>query len=60
MNVRDPLVAFGKRLVEEGVLSEAEQAAIKEKEYATVEAAIDFALASPYPAPEAALNHVFA
>lgn len=60
MSERDPLVAFGKRLVEEGVLSEAEQAAIKESEYATVEAAIDFALASPYPAPEAALNDVFA
>jgi len=60
MNERDPLIVFGKRLVEEGVLSEAEQAAITDKEYATVEAAIDFAMASPYPAPEAALNDVFA
>jgi pyruvate dehydrogenase E1 component alpha subunit len=60
MNERDPLIVFGKRLVEEGVLSEAEQAAIRDKEYATVEAAIDFAMASPYPAPEAALNDVFA
>lgn len=60
MNVRDPLVGFGKRLEEEGILSAEEQEAIKESEYATVEAAIDFALASPYPAPEASLDHVFA
>lgn len=60
MNVRDPLVVFGKRLEEEGILSTEEQEAIKESEYATVEAAIDFALASPYPAPEASLDHVFA
>jgi TPP-dependent pyruvate/acetoin dehydrogenase alpha subunit len=60
MNVRDPLLAFGKRLEEEGILSAEEQEAIKESEYATVEAAIDFALASPYPAPEASLDHVFA
>lgn len=60
MNVRDPLVGFGKRLEEEGILSAAEQEAIRESEYATVEAAIDFALNSPYPAPEASLDHVFA
>ncbi|MDH5422392.1 MAG: thiamine pyrophosphate-dependent dehydrogenase E1 component subunit alpha [Acidimicrobiia bacterium] len=60
MNERDPLVVFGKRLEEEGILSAEEQEAIKESEYATVEAAIDFALASPYPAPEASLDHVFA
>lgn len=60
MNVRDPLVGFGKRLEEEGILSTAEQEAIRESEYATVEAAIDFALNSPYPAPEASLDHVFA
>ncbi len=58
--MRDPLVVFGKRLEEEGILSTEEQEAIKESEYATVEAAIDFALASPYPAPEASLDHVFA
>lgn len=60
MNERDPLVVFGARLASEGILSEAEQASIQEAQYAVVEEAIEFALASPYPAPEAALDHVFA
>ena len=60
MNERDPLVVYGSRLAAEGILSEAEQASIREAQYAVVEEAIEFALASPYPAPEAALDHVFA
>ena len=60
MNERDPLVVFGARLASEGILSEVEQTSIQEAQYAVVEEAIEFALASPYPAPEAALDHVFA
>ncbi len=60
MNQRDPLIVFGKRLADEGILSAEEQAAIQEAQYAIVEEALDFALASPYPEPEAALEHVFA
>lgn len=60
MNQRDPLVVFGKRLATEGILSEDEQSAIADAQYAVVEEAIEFAMSSPYPAPEAALDHVFA
>jgi TPP-dependent pyruvate/acetoin dehydrogenase alpha subunit len=60
MNQRDPLVVFGQRLADEGILSAEEQTAIQEVQYAIVEEALEFALASPYPEPEAALDHVFA
>jgi TPP-dependent pyruvate/acetoin dehydrogenase alpha subunit len=60
MNQRDPLVVFGQRLADEGILSADEQAAIQEAQHAIVEEALEFALASPYPKPEAALDHVFA
>ena len=60
MNERDPLVVFGNRLAAEGILSQDEQAAIGEAQMAIVEEAIEFAMSSPYPKPEAALDHVFA
>lgn len=60
MNERDPLAVYGKRLIEEGILNESGIASIQEAMYAEVEAAIEFAMASAYPAPEAALEHVFA
>lgn len=60
MNQRDPLVVFGQRLADEGILSAEEQTTIQEAQRAIVEEALEFALASPYPKPEAALDHVFA
>lgn len=60
MGERDPLVTFGKRLVDQGVLNESEIAAIQERMHAEVEEALKFAMESPYPDPESALEDVFA
>ena len=60
MNERDPLATFGKRLLDEGILDEAAIASIQDAMYAEVEAALEFAMNSPYPAPESTLEHVFA
>ncbi len=60
MSDRDPLTAFGKRLLEEEVLNEADMASIQDAMYAEVEGALEFAMTSPYPAPEKALEDVFA
>jgi len=60
MTARDPLTTFGRQLVDEGVLDEATIADITERMHGEVEAAIEFALASPYPDGADALDHVFA
>lgn len=60
MAERDPITTFGDRLVSEGVLGEADLATIRERSYAEVEKAIEFAMSSPYPEPEDTLNDVFA
>jgi pyruvate dehydrogenase E1 component alpha subunit len=60
MNERDPMLVYGRRLIDQGVLNESDMADIQSRMHAEVEAAIEFAMASPYPAPEAALEHVFA
>ncbi len=57
---RDPIVRFERELTERGVLSAADAAAMGEEARAEVAEAIAFARESPYPAPEAALDHVFA
>ena len=60
MNERDPVVTYAKRLSDEGILNESDLAAIHQAMNDDVEEAIQFALDSPYPAPEGALEHVFA
>ena len=57
---RDPIPAYERRLTEAGVLDGAAAAAIKDEASARVEKAIAFAKASPAPAPESALQYVFA
>ena len=59
MGGRDALVAYGDRLLEEGILTTADRDAITKKMHGEVDEAIDFARNSPYPAPEDALLHVF-
>jgi TPP-dependent pyruvate/acetoin dehydrogenase alpha subunit len=59
MAERDAIVTYGSRLIEEGVLTEADRDAITSKMHGEVDEAIDFARSSPYPAPEDALLHVF-
>ena len=56
---RDPLVSFPKRLVAEGVATEAELAAIRTQVEEEVQVAADMALASPQPKPETALLWVY-
>ena len=56
---RDPVVRFPERLMAEGTATAEEIEAIKTEVEAAVEAAADAALASPQPAPETALLHVY-
>lgn len=57
---RDAIPAYEARLAESGVLSAQEAAAVWDSCRAEVEEAIAFARSSPEPAPESALDHVFA
>ncbi len=57
---RDPLDTFAKQLTGEGILNEADIASLQQEAYDEVEEALQFAQDSPYPEPEAALEHVFA
>jgi acetoin:2,6-dichlorophenolindophenol oxidoreductase subunit alpha len=57
---RDALKAFERRLVETEVLGDADAQGVWDRARAEVDDAIEFARSSPYPAPESALEHVFA
>ncbi|MEM9133753.1 MAG: thiamine pyrophosphate-dependent dehydrogenase E1 component subunit alpha [Actinomycetota bacterium] len=57
---RDPLPRYAAALTASGDLTEAQMAEIAAAANAEVEAAIQFAVNSPIPAPEDALLHVFA
>ena len=50
--LRDPIPAFGKRLIEEGVLDTAAIEAMDAAAFAAVDAAVKFADESPVPDPE--------
>jgi pyruvate dehydrogenase E1 component alpha subunit len=56
---RDPLPAFGRLLVREGVIDEDERASIDERAIARVDAAVEFADASPFPTPESLYDDVY-
>jgi pyruvate dehydrogenase E1 component alpha subunit len=56
---RDPIPAFGERLVREGVLDEQARAQIDTEAIARVDAAVEFAEASPFPAPETLYDDVY-
>jgi pyruvate dehydrogenase E1 component alpha subunit len=56
---RDPIPAFGARLVREGVIDETELKRIDEQAVARVDAAVEFAEASPFPAPETLYDDVY-
>ena len=56
---RDPLPAFGKRLVEEGIAGPAELDKIKEQSVATVQEAVTFAEESPWPEDSAVYEDIF-
>ncbi len=57
---RDPLSVLGDRLIEEGLLSAADQAAVAAEAEADLAAAIEAAEAAPYLTLEEAASHVYA
>jgi TPP-dependent pyruvate/acetoin dehydrogenase alpha subunit len=56
----DPVPRFRARLVTEGTLSAEQADAIADAAREEIDAAVEFALASPFPAPEAATKYVYA
>ena len=56
----DPVPRFRMRLVERGTLTPERADEIADEVREEMEAAVQFALDSPFPAPEAALNYVYA
>jgi len=56
----DPVPRFRGRLVEDGTLSAEEADEIAERARAEMQEAVDFALASPFPAAEEAVEYVYA
>jgi TPP-dependent pyruvate/acetoin dehydrogenase alpha subunit len=56
----DPIPRFRARLLREGVLAEEDAGRIEEAARKEVDDAVQFALASPFPAPEEAVNYVYA
>ena len=56
---RDPLLTFGKYLIDEGVIDGTGLTTLKEEVEAEVAAAADQALERPQPAPETVYTHVY-
>ena len=56
---RDPIPAFGSLLVREGVIDEREREQIDADAVARVDAAVQFADASPFPAPDTLYDDVY-
>jgi pyruvate dehydrogenase E1 component alpha subunit len=56
---RDPIPAFGQKLVAEGVLDEDALAQIDAHAIERVDAAVEFAEASPFPTPESLYDDVY-
>src|SRR5271169_1522212 len=57
---KDPIQLFRKKLRSRGILSEPEAKRIEDSVRTELEEAVQFALASPFPAPEEATKYVFA
>jgi pyruvate dehydrogenase E1 component alpha subunit len=56
---RDPIPAFGDKLVREGLIDEQRLAQIDGEAVARVDAAVAFAESSPFPAPESLYDDVY-
>jgi pyruvate dehydrogenase E1 component alpha subunit len=56
---RDPIPAFGQRLLAEGVLDQDSLAQIDKRAIERVDAAVEFAEASPFPTPESLYDDVY-
>jgi pyruvate dehydrogenase E1 component subunit alpha len=56
---RDPIVLYGERLLEAGVLAAGESERIDQEAITRVDAAVAFADASPFPAPESLYDNAY-
>ena len=56
---RDPITVLGRRLLDDGLCTQEELDAIKEQANATIEAATQFGLDSPWPKPEDLAKDVY-
>jgi len=56
---KDPIPGYRQRLIDEGVMSEAQAHDIEARARGRIDEAVQFARESPYPRPEEALEHVF-
>jgi pyruvate dehydrogenase E1 component subunit alpha len=56
---RDPIPAFAERLIADGVIDADERERIDAQALARVDAAVEFADASPFPAPESLYDDVY-
>ncbi len=56
---RDPLPAFAELLVHEGVIEQSEREQIDAQAIARVDAAVEFAEASPFPTPDSLYDDVY-
>jgi pyruvate dehydrogenase E1 component alpha subunit len=56
---RDPITTFGGRLRDDGVIDQTSLEALDEEAKAAVEQAVEFAEASPFPAPESLYEGVY-
>ncbi|MBN1567678.1 MAG: thiamine pyrophosphate-dependent dehydrogenase E1 component subunit alpha [Acidobacteria bacterium] len=54
-----PVAAFEAKLLQQGILSRSDLESINKKVLAKIDEAVAFAVESPYPAPEDALNDVY-
>jgi TPP-dependent pyruvate/acetoin dehydrogenase alpha subunit len=57
---KDPIPRFRAHLLSETILSEAELKSIDDNSRSEMDSAVEFALASPHPDPEEAINYVYA
>lgn len=57
---KDPIKRFKKKLLQMNVLTETEIQSVEKEVLAEIEEAVKFAMESPYPAPEEALEDVYA
>jgi pyruvate dehydrogenase E1 component subunit alpha len=56
---RDPIATFAAQLLAEGVIAEGDRERIDAEALATVDAAVEFAEASPFPPPESLYDDVY-
>src|SRR3984893_1384493 len=56
---RDPIPAFAERLIADGVIDEAERERMDAEALARVDAAVEFADSSPFPAPNSLYDNVY-